>query len=139
MIWRENLKIGIEEIDQQHQELFKRFNDFIQVVRSTDYSQETKKNKIAKTVDFLNEYVIVHFNAEEKIQQKHNYPKYEEHHQAHEDFKSDLATFKEEFEKQAYDEDLVQKFSGRILTWLINHVADEDQKIANHIGSGNNE
>ena len=134
MIWRDNLKIGVDTIDEQHRELFKRFNDFIQVVRSDDYSQKKKKEKIAETLSFLADYVVTHFDSEEAIQQKHNYPNYEEHHQAHEDFKAKVANFKERFEKEEYNEDLVQEFSGQVLTWLINHVADEDQKIADHIG-----
>jgi hemerythrin len=139
MIWRDNLKIGIEKIDQQHQELFKRFNEFMKIVRQNDYSQAEKEDKIIKTINFLNEYVVVHFNSEEVIQRNHNYPGYKEHHQAHEDFKADVADFKQEFENKEYDEDSLQRFSGKVLTWLLNHVADEDQKIANYIGRKVNE
>ncbi|MFO7820214.1 MAG: bacteriohemerythrin [Halanaerobacter sp.] len=134
MIWRDSLKIGVKTIDEQHQELFKRFNNFIQVVRSDDYSQKEKKEKISDTLSFLADYVVTHFDSEEAIQKKYNYPNHEEHHQAHEAFKAKIANFEDRFEKEEYNEDFVQEFSGQILTWLINHVAAEDQKIAEHIG-----
>ncbi|GAB6099026.1 hemerythrin family protein [Halanaerocella petrolearia] len=132
MIWKDSLKIGIEEVDQQHKELFKRFNSFLQVVRGKE-DKEIKAEKIEETLDFMGEYVVAHFNAEEKFQQKYDYPNYEEHHQVHEEFKGQIREFQEEFKQDKYNEGLIMEFSGRILTWLINHVAEEDQQLAEHI------
>lgn len=131
MIWKENLKIGVAKVDKQHKELFNRLNDFIKVVRNK--KGKINEEKIQETLNFMEEYVVVHFNSEEKIQQKYDYPNYEEHHRIHEEFKAEVAKFKKQFESGNYDEDLIMEFSGRLLTWLINHVADEDQKIADYI------
>ena len=133
MIWRDSLKIGVQKVDAQHKELFKRFNEFLQVVRGEEENQEVKARKIAETLNFLSEYVVVHFDSEEEIQQKYNYPGFEEHHQAHEEFKAQVADFQRRFKETKYNEDFIQEFSGRVLTWLINHVADEDQKIAQYV------
>ncbi|MGM0471238.1 MAG: bacteriohemerythrin [Bacillota bacterium] len=135
MIWREELKIGVDEIDNQHQELFNRLNEFLKVVRNKDESQSTKKEKVRDTLAFLEEYVAVHFSAEEKIQLKNNYPNFEEHHQIHEEFKEEIADFRQKFSGGNYDEELLMEFSGHLLTWLINHVANEDQKIADYINN----
>lgn len=133
MIWQESYKIGVEEVDKQHKELFKRLNEFIQTVRSNESNQEEKKQKVKNTLEFMGDYVDEHFSDEEELQKKYNYPHYEKHHEIHEKFKAEIREFAEEFSENEYDEDFAMEFSGRLLTWLINHVADTDQKIGEHI------
>ena len=109
-----------------------RLNSFLKVVRS-DEKMENKVEEINKTLEFMGEYVVIHFDSEEKVQQKYNYPDYEEHHQIHEDFKNEVKEFKEQFQNDKYNEELIMEFSGRLLTWLINHVTGEDQNIAEYV------
>lgn len=132
MIWRESLKIGVAEIDQQHEELFKRFNKFLVAVRSIE-DQDVRSRKIEETLVFMGEYVVDHFNSEEVLQQQCGYPGYVEHKKIHEKFKTEIAQFQAEFNKDPQNEDLIQEFSGRLLTWLISHVANDDQKIAEYV------
>ena len=61
MIWKDEYKIGVELVDSQHEELFKRLGDFIVTVRS-DQDKEEKRKEIEKTLDFMGEYVVTHFN-----------------------------------------------------------------------------
>lgn len=138
MIWRDEYKIGVDLVDEQHKELFNRLGDFIQTVRSAE-KVAAKKAEIDRTLAFLGDYVVTHFNAEEALQKKYNYPDFENHHEVHEQFKSEIAEFKKEFESSGYDEDLLMEFSGYLLTWLINHVAATDQKIGDYINSLNEE
>lgn len=132
MIWKESLKIGVEEVDKQHKELFNRLNKFLKIVRNQD-TTEIDMGKVEETLNFMGEYVDVHFKSEEAIQKKYNYPGYEEHREIHENFKQEIREFKQEFEEKDFDEELLMEFSGRLLTWLINHVASEDQKIAEYV------
>ena len=134
MIWKDEYKIGVELVDEQHKELFKRLGDFTQTVRS-DKEKSDKKKEVEKTLSFMGEYVVTHFNAEEALQKKYKYPDFEKHHQIHDDFKAEVAKFQQKYQANAYDEDFVMEFSGRLLTWLINHVASTDQDIGEHINS----
>ena len=69
MIWRDSLKIGVEEIDNQHFELFKRVNSFIRAVHKSDtISIET----VRETLEFMEEYVIKHFKYEEELLKETN-------------------------------------------------------------------
>ncbi len=131
MIWKDSYKIGVQEVDDQHKELFERLNAFLRVVRGKE-TMEVKAEKVAETLAFMGEYVIVHFDSEEEIQRRYNYPNYETHRQIHERFKAEIAKFEDGFHRQ-FDEDLLQEFSGKLLAWLINHVADEDQRIGDYI------
>ncbi|MFP4460928.1 MAG: bacteriohemerythrin [Thermotogota bacterium] len=132
MLWKDQYKIGVEQIDKQHQELFKRLNTFLTVLRNGQPLEE-KMDEIEETFGFMGEYVDVHFKSEEALQRKINYPGYEAHHKIHEKFKKDIIAFKKEFEKDKYNEDLIMEFSGKLLTWLINHVTGEDQNIAKYV------
>ncbi|ADO77416.1 bacteriohemerythrin [Halanaerobium praevalens] len=134
MIWKKEYEIGVELVDKQHQELFKRLGNFIQTVRS-DQEKSKKKAEIEKTLNFMGEYVVTHFDAEEALQKKYDYPDYDEHHKIHEDFKAEVAEFQAEYQANKYDDDFVMEFSGRLLTWLINHVASTDQSIGDYINS----
>ena len=135
MIWKDSYKIGIETVDKQHRELFERLNSFLKIVRNEE-NIENKIEKIEQTLDFMGKYVVVHFDSEEEVQKKYNYPDYEEHHKIHEEFKQEIKDFKEQFQDNKTDEELIMEFSGRLLTWLINHVTGEDQNIAQYVKSG---
>jgi hemerythrin len=132
MIWRDSLKIGIEDIDSQHKELFDRFNLFLDIVL-TDKKVEDKKNEIEKIFNFLDEYVVKHFEDEEKIQQEVKYPDYIRHCKIHRKFKEEILEVREKFKEVGYDESVFQRLSGKIAAWLVNHIALEDQKLSDYI------
>ena len=132
MLWKEKYKIGIPTIDQQHEELFSRVADFVQAIRQ-DGRWEEKIEKVKETMVFLQEYVVTHFNYEEKYQQTLGYPDCEEHHTIHEAFKADIQSMAQEFADAGYHEEAVQKLAGRLLAWLINHVVAADQKMAQYV------
>ncbi len=137
-MWKERYKIGIPKIDQQHKELFKRSNKLITIVRN-DTSLENKVNEIEKLLIFMEEYVNIHFSDEEQLQKQINYPKYKAHKKTHSNFKNYIKNVIQRFKNDNRDKTLIMEFSGRLMTWLINHVANEDQKISNFLAENNKE
>lgn len=134
MMWKEKYRIGVDKIDEQHEELFRRVEDFVISLRK-EGKWETKLPKVKETLEFMQGYVVTHFADEEAYQEEQGYPGLEVHRQVHENFKSEVGEFAVKFEKQNYAEDLVQQFAGKLLAWLINHVAATDQKIADFVKS----
>lgn len=132
MMWKEKYKIGIPAIDKQHEELFRRVADFVYAIRQEGRWEE-KTEKVRDTMVFLQEYVVTHFNYEEKYQQTLGYPDREEHHRIHEIFKADIQSVAAEFADAGYHEEAVQKLAGRLLAWLINHVVATDLKMAQYV------
>lgn len=128
MIWREEFEIGIESIDEQHKELFVRYNDLLKCIKKSNDDNEILAS-VEETLDFLSEYIIYHFNSEERYQQKINYPRIDEHKKIHQSFKETVLDFKREILKNPDFDELIMAFSGYLSAWLINHVCDEDQKI----------
>jgi len=64
MLWKEKYELGVPLIDEQHKELFKRVESFMQVLRMAS-SWEDKVDKVNETLDFMNTYVVEHFRDEE--------------------------------------------------------------------------
>lgn len=134
MIWKEKYKLGVPLIDQQHEELFRRVNDFVETVRKPVLWTE-KTQKINETLDFMKEYVITHFHDEEAYQREIGYPSFQAHRKIHNDMVKYVADVARQYEQDRSNEPLIQQFAGKLLAWLINHVASEDQKIADFVRS----
>ena len=73
MMWKEKYRVGAELIDTQHKELFHRVSNFIQAVQSPQ-PWENKLEHVKETLAFMQDYVIIHFNDEERFQAEIGYP-----------------------------------------------------------------
>lgn len=132
MIWKEKYKIGVELIDQQHEELFHRVTEFIETLRSpVEWSD--KVEKVNFTLEFMKDYVVSHFRDEEAYQKKIGYHDLQNHIKVHQDMVQYVTDVAQQYEEMGYHEQLMQQFAGKLLAWLINHVTCEDQKIADYV------
>lgn len=132
MMWKEKYKIGIPEIDEQHEELFRRVSDFVVSIRREGDWQD-KLDKVKETMEFMKNYVVTHFAYEEAYQKQAHYPAYEEHCEIHKQFTNEINQYAVQLEYEGYTEELVQKLGGKLMAWLINHVAATDQQLANYV------
>lgn len=132
MLWKDNYELGVPVIDAQHKELFRRVESFLQVLRSKN-SWTEKIPKINETLEFMQRYVVEHFRDEEKYQQSIDYPGYEIHKEIHDGMVNYVLEVSKQYEQSHNNEQLMQQFGGRLLAWLINHVAAEDQRIAEYV------
>jgi Hemerythrin len=65
LIWDKMWSVGVDKIDRQHKELFNRINLLVCSMKSAKGKEE-----MITTLNFLEEYVIRHFNDEEKFKRK---------------------------------------------------------------------
>lgn len=131
MLWKDTYELGVSLIDAQHKELFRRVEAFLQVLRSKD-TWEEKIPKINETLEFMKGYVVEHFRDEEEYQKSINFPGYEDHKQVHIDMVDYVLEVSKQYEESENNEYLMQQFGGKLLAWLINHVAADDQRIADY-------
>ena len=129
MIWKDKYKVGVPLIDEQHQELFRRVTDFVETLRASG-EWGLKVEKVNETLTFMQDYVITHFRDEEAYQREIGYPELERHAEIHRQMVEEVVRFGEQYAREGYKEVLVMQFAGKLLAWLINHVAADDQKIA---------
>ncbi|MFN3603893.1 MAG: methyl-accepting chemotaxis protein, partial [Leptonema sp. (in: bacteria)] len=75
----------IKRIDEHHEKLFSLFNKSLEIIYSTD--MENWNQKFQTVMVELYDYTVYHFNYEEELMKKYQYPNYEAHRKAHEAFK----------------------------------------------------
>jgi hemerythrin len=76
--WTQDLAVGVDQIDRQHQELFARTNGLLSAM-----AQGKGREEVGKTVSFLESYVGTHFRDEEKLMASHSVPNPEVHKGLH--------------------------------------------------------
>lgn len=124
MTWKDELSVGVPQIDAQHKKLIEAVNDLFDAC-----GQGKGRQKIAETMQFMEDYTKEHFAAEEKLQLKCGYTGYASHHDLHQGFVQDVGRYKAQLEKEGPTIKLVAEFNTFVSTWLIKHISIEDRKI----------
>jgi len=119
--WSSDYSVGIAEINEQHKKLVSILNSL--VVSLSEFTQDSNLSRLLKE---LADYSVYHFQTEEKYMKKFNYPGYEAHFREHEDFKSKIITFIDQYEKK--EAVLTVDLLEFIWEWLKNHIAGSDKK-----------
>lgn len=123
--WKENFSCNIEEIDNQHQKLFKIGNDIYKLVTSKDDIDHY--DEIIAIMRELEEYTVYHFKYEEELMSKYGYNELEDHKNQHSLFVDKIK------EIQTEDIDLRQKKVAMdtlmfVADWIENHILKSDHK-----------
>lgn len=133
--WDIALEIGIESIDNQHKELFNRIDKLLTSIDDGKHDAE-----VIETLDFLEEYVVKHFNEEEEIQKEINYPLLNIQRKEHEEFKNSLREFRSIFETQGTSSLLALTLQDKLVNWFKNHIMNLDKDLGDFlIENGYNE
>jgi len=119
--WSSGLSTGVEWQDRQHKELFNRINSLLDAM-----NLGLGKDEVVRLFKFLDEYIVIHFDAEEQIMHKYNFPDILSHLEEHHKFIDDVGVLKDEAE-DALSSGLVIKVQSRIVDWLLNHIGSVDQ------------
>jgi hemerythrin-like metal-binding protein len=126
--WSQDLSIGIEQIDNQHKELFQHIASLRSALRKGE-----GRAALLKTIEFLKEYVDAHFNAEEALMRRHHYHGILEQTKEHEAFRRDFSDFKKKLmalESQGEVTALLAiEFERRLSGWLVDHIGKVDKKL----------
>ena len=123
--WNENLVTGNNDIDNQHKELFKRFDTLLEAC-----NQRKGKEEVYKLLLFLGDYVKTHFAMEEELQKRSGYPHYQAHKEQHEGFIKELEILEQQFKMEGATLSLVIQTNQSIVNWLINHINVKDKDLA---------
>lgn len=128
LTWDCSLNIGIDSIDNQHKELFNYLDQLL-----TSIEEGKSNDEVIKTLNFLEEYVVKHFNEEEEIQNKTNYPLLDIQRIQHEDFKRDLKEFRRVFEIHGPSTVLALNIQKNLVNWLTNHIMNLDKDLGDFL------
>lgn len=126
--WRQDLEIGIDKIDKQHQELFNRTGQLLDAC-----NVGKGKEEVGKLIDFLEDYVKIHFKDEEELQRKHGYPDYKQHKEMHDNFIAEVRGLKERLNEKGSSLLLIIDINKKVIDWLINHIGKTDKELSKYI------
>jgi len=121
LVWEENLRIGIDAIDKDHQALILHTN-------SISY-KPIDENHLANDIGDLIDFVRYHFRREEAIMDICHYPDLVKHRQLHWELEKQVGELADEWHKERNPEVLFHLRSF-LHDWLINHIVEDDLKIA---------
>lgn len=119
--WTPDLSVGIGEIDTQHRE-------FISIMQQLAGNiQEYDDIKIDVTISFLEEYAIKHFNLEQTYMMVYSYPGMQEHINAHEEFKDEIAGLRKKSSSKKITADHI---NTELKNYFFNHIKTIDMQLA---------
>ena len=82
--WDPTLVMGVPELDRQHKEIFARLDSLLEAIRGGSSREE-----VGRTLDFLRDYVLTHFKAEEELMREIAFPGLPTHRAEHDRFVRD--------------------------------------------------
>lgn len=126
--WRESLAIGIDEIDNQHKQLFEAIDKLF-----TACSQGKGRQEVSNTIDFLEDYTIKHFTDEENHHIRSSYPERVAHKQIHDKFLKNFQNLKQQFENEGPSIIFVSTINKTVVDWLINHIGQADKAFGEYM------
>ncbi|MEZ5069632.1 MAG: bacteriohemerythrin [Bacteroidales bacterium] len=128
--WNDTLSLHIDAIDQQHKKLVDMINEFYDSL-----SSKKGNDNIGDLLRKMKDYTVVHFNYEESLLRKSNYPDLVNHQATHKSFVDKV----NDIEQRHKAGKLVvsMELTSFLKDWLISHIQGTDRRYASHLkGSG---
>lgn len=126
-IWKDSFRIGIEQIDAQHQQLIQNLEKLQRVLQLEDTAQ--RQEECREVVAFLKFYTAMHFGTEEAYQQSIGFAGYARHKALHEALTAQVREKAQELEQSGYDKAQVEKLAHFLEEWLVYHIVSEDKQM----------
>lgn len=121
--WKEELSVGIAEIDEQHKSLIAATNKLDEALTAED------KAGANAVIESLASYIGEHIRSEEAYLAQHHYPNLAEHKKAHKVFIRRVLGFVSDFR----NEDLVaHEVLAFLQAWIVEHIESEDAQYARY-------
>jgi len=119
--WNKGLETGIELIDNQHRELIKRIDALDLAIYGG-----TAKTELVIMLEYLATYVSRHFEAEEEMMMKVNYPDFPKHYEEHKKFREVYGRILQEYKVKGADSYLAMELDRQVRHWLEHHLMVTD-------------
>ncbi|WP_432665862.1 bacteriohemerythrin [Wukongibacter baidiensis] len=121
--WKEEYSVGIKTIDDQHKKLFE-IGERINIVLES-YNGQDSYDEIVELIEELKDYTIYHFDSEESLLAKYQYPELDEQIKEHKTF----VDYLEGLDFDNIDEDQENAMKELIMfiaKWIFKHISNSD-------------
>ena len=118
--WSASLVVGVQEIDEQHQELFRRAERLILALRAGDRSE------VEPLIRYLTDYAVSHFEAEERCMAREGYPGLAGHRAAHQAFRDEFQGLVRDYQRKGPTPLVALSIHNWLADWLRHHIGGAD-------------
>jgi len=126
--WDQSYSVSVKKLDEQHQKLFSLLNTLHEAMR------EGKGQTIVQaTLRRFAVYTVTHFQAEEELMRKANFPGLAEHHAEHEKYVARLHQFEEDL-KAGHNTTSVAVLQF-LRDWLAEHILRTDRSYSAYLNA----
>ena len=122
--WKDEYRVGIVDIDEQHQAIAQFISSIIREVAQQDGWSDIHLHLVNLTA-----LVQTHFNLEEGLMRIHDYPHLEEHAADHKQYSAELKTLQE----RAPARDVLLDRIRFLHQWWFEHIRKHDKPFAFHV------
>jgi hemerythrin-like metal-binding protein len=126
--WKPSMAVGHRTIDEQHQELFARSDALLDAMLKGRAAAE-----MGQLLGFLRDYCRDHFSTEERLMRESAYLMVATHGAQHRVFERRFREVEESMAKHGATSAVVFDLKGLIYSWLVDHIAAVDVKLAAHL------
>jgi len=127
-VWNDSYSVKVDLCDQQHKRLFAIINELADAMRTGQ-----GKQVMSKTVGELVQYTRTHFQQEEGLMKKANYPQLAPHQEMHRKFVADIEALEKET-KEGRTANSIQVLN-LLRDWLVNHIQKVDKAYSAHLNA----
>ncbi len=124
--WREEFRIGVEDIDQQHQKLFAIAGEAYELLKNDLLTD--KYDRIVSIIEELRDYTVYHFGFEEQYMASIGYKKLLSHKVIHDDFIAKLNEVNLDHIDENQDQYLTELLDF-VVQWIEKHILGTDKLI----------
>ncbi|RLA01364.1 MAG: hypothetical protein DRQ47_08170 [Gammaproteobacteria bacterium] len=125
--WSDDYLIGDIQIDTHHKLFFDMVKDISRFLEN-----DSADVNLAAIVDFLHQYVEMHFRVEEEIMMEIAYPDVDKHKDIHKGFSNQIAQLREQLESQENTPTLDDIFTIT-QNWFLQHILTEDKQLTKYL------
>lgn len=128
--WDNSLATGIALIDAQNKTLINKANKLYENIYRNDF-----KEKLNELLGELFEYTEYHFDMEEELLNKYEYPEKSNHIEEHENFRNYIRSYLNETNRD--DLMVATNILVYLNTWITHHIKEIDAQCACYLNEKN--
>ena len=134
LTWNENYLMGVDELDEDHRQLFRIARQLLERAKTQSGEAFTRMFILREGMNYLQGYFARHTAREEAYMRQTGYEGYAIHKMQHEEFFSNqVAKYRKIVESGKCSKEEVWDFVGAGVGWLLDYIATADMAI---VGKG---
>ena len=120
--WRDEYSSNVQEIDRDHRALFQNADRLYASIQSGE-----GRASLTEILGFLIQYTAEHFDREERLMGKYDYPDKLKHREKHQLLIGQVLGIDKQYRDREIEID--SEFISFLKDWVINHILTEDRKL----------